>query len=147
MARDDSVRKVADELEIRNILARLAILVDGSDDLMEYSSYFAEDVHWEVRPEPGKPSQFPVVKGRTNMIPAAMQRRKAGLSGPGTHAYHNLVTSSVDVQGDRASATSYLLFLKNADSKPVIDTFRIYKDQFVHTPQGWKLSVRHIEPA
>jgi hypothetical protein len=147
MANDDLVRKVADELEIRNLIAKLAILVDGSDDLTAYASYFAEDAHWEVRPEPGKPSQFPVVKGRANVISAALQRRKAGLSGPGTHAYHNLVTTSVDVEGDRASASSYLIFLKNADSKPVIDTFRIYKDQFVRTSQGWKLSVRHIEPA
>jgi hypothetical protein len=146
MAGDELVRKVADELEIRNIIAKLAILVDRSDDLTEYASYFAEDVHWEVRPEPGKPSQFPIVRGRANVIPGAMERRHAGLSGPGTHAYHNIVTSSVDVLGDRASATSYLIFLKKADTKPVVDLFKIYKDQFVRTSQGWKLSVRHIEP-
>jgi hypothetical protein len=147
MSNDDLIRRVADELEIRNLIAKIAISVDGADDLTEYASSFSEDTHWEILPERGKASQFPPVKGRANVLAAAIQRRKDGLSGPGTHAYHNIVTTAVTLRGDQATAISYFLFIKNTDVKPTLEMFRLYKDQFVRTPEGWKLSVRHIEPA
>lgn len=147
MTSDDVIRRLSDELEIRNLIAKIAISVDGADDLTEYASFFSEDAHWEMLPERGKTSQFPSVRGRANLLAAARQRRKDGLSGPGTHAYHNIVTSAVNLQGDQANATSYFIFIKNADSKPTLGLFRLYKDRFIRTPEGWKLSVRHIEPA
>jgi hypothetical protein len=142
----DLVRQVADELEIRNIIARLAQLADTGDPT-EYGSLFTEDAIWEVRPNPGEPPQFPAVKGRAAVVAALLQRRADKLSGPGTHYYHNIGTTSVKVTGDTATARSNMFFLKNANTKPEISMLRIYNDQYVRTKDGWKLAVRYIDPS
>jgi hypothetical protein len=147
MASDDWVRKVADESEIRNLIAKLAIFADGADDLTQYGALFSEDATWGILPEKGKAPLFAPVKGRSNILAAALQRRKDGVSGPGTHAYHSIMMTAVDVKENRASSTSYFVFIKNADVKPSVDMFKIYKDQFVRIGEEWKLAARLIEPA
>jgi hypothetical protein len=146
MASDDLARRVADELEIRNLIAKLAIEADTAPDLTEYGSLFTENAHWEVVPEEGQTVSFPPVTGRQNILAAGLQRRKDRLSGPGTHCYHSLVMTHVTLQDDRASATSNLLFVKNANLKPSVEIFKIYKDEFIREAGGWKLSSRYILP-
>jgi hypothetical protein len=146
MASDDMGRRVADELAIRNLIAKISMAADTAEDLTEYASLFSEDAHWEVVPEKGQTASFAPITGRKNILAAALQRRKDRLSGPGTHSYHNLVMTQVTLQGDRASASSHLLFIKNANIKPSVEMFKIYKDQFTRETEGWKLNSRYILP-
>ena len=143
MADQNQLQRVADELEIRNIISNVALLGDGGD-LKEYAELFTEDAHWNLRPEPGKPVEFPPVTGRANIVAAAQKRREGGISGPGTHHYHLVDTTGVKVAGDKATATTYLVFLKNCHKTPEVALFRIYHDEFRRTPSGWKLAKRDI---
>jgi len=143
---DASLRKTLDEVEIRNVIASIAILADDGD-LDEYGALFTEDTHWEMLPDAGKPPMFPAVKGRTAVVEGGRKRRAEGIAGPGTHTYHSIQTTMVRVTGDTASACSYLVFYKNANVVPEVALMKIYKDEFRRTPQGWKLAVRMIHPA
>lgn len=142
---DDLLRRTADELEIRNVIARLAMLADDGD-LNEYASLFAEDGVWEPRTMASGPV-VPPIRGRANILAAATQRRANGTQGPGTHMYHSILTTAVTLKGDTASAKSYFVYFKNANTSPQIALFAIYNDAFARTPQGWKLTHRLIDPA
>ena len=142
---DDLLQRVADELEIRNLIYRLAMLADDGD-LDEYVSLFTADGLWERRlPGAGSPPTAPI-RGRDNLLAAARQRRADGVQGPGTHMYHCIVGTAVKLQGDAATARSYLTYLKNANDKPEVALLAIYSDEFVRTSEGWRLAARHIDP-
>lgn len=143
---DDLLRRTADELEIRNVIYRLAMLADGGD-LDEYVTLFAEDGVWAPRMLAPGVAPMPPIKGRANLLAAARQRRASGVQGPGTHMYHLILTTTVSLQGDKASARSYFAYLKEADKTPQIAMFAIYNDELVRTTAGWKVSARNIDPA
>jgi hypothetical protein len=144
MANQDLVQRVADELEIRNLIANLAVLGDGGD-LKDYAKLLADDLRWEMAAEPGKAPLFAPVTGRDNVLAAAKKRRDDNISGPGTHHYHLLNTIAVEVKGDRATAVTYLVFLKNAHTTRDVAMFRIYRDAFTRAADGWKLAHRFID--
>jgi len=143
---DDLLRRTADELEIRNVISRLAMLADDGD-LNEYASLFTEDGLWEARTTSGSAAPIPPIFGRANVLAAATKRRASGTQGPGTHMYHSILTTTVQLNGDAATAKSYFVYFKNADKAPEIALFAIYNDEFRRTAEGWKLSARRINPA
>ena len=146
MANDDLLRQVADELEIRNVIARLAQLAD-SGDLDEYGSLYTEDAHWELLSSPGDPSMMAPRRGRADIIAGGRERRASGGQGPGSHTRHVLSTSAVRVSGDTAVATSYLTFYKNTDTQPEIMIMTSYADQLKRTREGWKVASRIMTKA
>jgi len=134
----ERARRTADELEIRNVIAKLAIHADdGQVDAV--AALMAEDIRWENRSAPDTP---PIV-GRAAFLAFANQAQ--AMVGPGSHAYHTVPTTVVNLDGDRATAKSYLLHVRDADKTPGV-AMRIYNDAFVRTADGWKLSVRYIDP-
>ena len=144
MAAEDLTRRVADELEIRNVLAMLAVLSD-SGDLDEYASLFTEDAHWEMKIDADMADPSPTVDGRANILAAAKQRRASKTVGPESHNYHCISSTAVKLDRDTASTTTYLIYLKNARGAPEIAMFRIYRDQFVRKRDGWKVLVRYVD--
>jgi 3-phenylpropionate/cinnamic acid dioxygenase small subunit len=137
----DDLRKVLDEMEIRNLIGRLAQLAD-TGDLDEYASLFTEDAHWELKAKPGDKAPFAPIRGRANILAGAHARRATGGQGPGSHTRHVLGSTVVKLDGDSALATSNLIFYKNTDTKPEIAVMTFYNDQFKRTPHGWKLASR-----
>jgi hypothetical protein len=144
MANQDLIQRVADELDIRNVIAKLGILGDGGS-LADYADLIKQDARWEMAAEAGKPPLFPAVVGRDAIVAAAQKRRDEGTSGPGSHNYHLFSTIAVDVAGDAATAITYLVFLKSAHKTPEVALFRTYRDKFVRTSDGWKLAHRFID--
>ena len=138
MANEDRILRMADEVEIRNVIAKLAIHADDGD-MEAFVSALAEDVHWENRSQPERP---PII-GRTAFINLNQQARSA--RGMGAHSCHSVPTSVITVTGDTATAKSYLFFYPDARSTAE-PACKIYNDQFVRTPGGWKLSIRYIDP-
>jgi hypothetical protein len=136
-----------DELEIRNLVARLAHLADYGEDLNEYIALFTEDAFWGFRAQPGQPALFPPRIGHADILAGAQERRRAGTTGPGTHTRHVLTTTWVNVDGDTATSGSYLSFYKNTNAVPEAVNMTVYFDRFVHTAAGWRLAKREIEKA
>jgi hypothetical protein len=140
-----SQQRMIDELEIRNVIARLAMATDLGD-LDEYASLFTGDAHLEMRAEPGKPQVVPPTKGRDAILAGGKKRRADGMTGPGSHVAHTIQTCAVTVSGDAATAKTYVVIYKNTHTRPEPLSLKVYDDAFVRTSDGWKLASRYIDP-
>jgi hypothetical protein len=135
---------VKDELEIRNLIARLAHLADNdSDDLEAYLDCFTADGWREARFHVKDGSiSVTIDRGWDELRQAATRRRARGLQGPGSQVLHAVNTTTVWIDGDTARTKSYWQTFKNIESKPVVGHVGIYHDTFQRTPQGWKMTSR-----
>ena len=137
MSDSTQVRRVADELEIRNLVATLALMADraSDDELPDYAALFTEDAHWEM---PGSP-----IDGREAILAGARSRRAAGTQGPGTGTRHVVTNHRVAVDGDTADGEAYFFLVASADPAP-IRVAGHYRDEYRRTPDGWKMARRVI---
>jgi 3-phenylpropionate/cinnamic acid dioxygenase small subunit len=140
MGLEDQLQRVADELEVRNLIARLAQLADEGA-LDDYMALFTDDAVWDGG------TAFGVRKGHADILAGAKERRATGLSGPGSHKRHVITTSSVRVEGDGANVRSYMLFYVECDKSPTPGVVAVYQDQLRRTSSGWKIARRVIERA
>jgi uncharacterized protein (TIGR02246 family) len=133
---DEVTARVAAELAIRNVIARIAILADQGD-LDEYADQFTEDSVWAF---PGAPRH-----GRADIRAGAEARRADGITGPGTATRHVITTVTVRVdRPDVAVADSYFVFLQNTQTAPTIFNMGVYHDSFVLDGDVWRLARREI---
>ena len=140
MGLEDQLQRVADELELRNAVARIAHLSDeGSLD--DYIALFTEEAVWDGG------ATFGVRKGHADILAGARERRAGGTSGPGSHNRHVITTSAVRLEGDRGHVRSYFLFYVECDKAPAARVVGVYQDEFHRTRSGWKLARRVIERA
>jgi hypothetical protein len=109
---EDRVRRVADELAIRNVIALLARRADEGT-LDEYGELLTPDTCWEL---PGAR----IRKGRAAILAGGAGRWAAAVAGPGTRTRHLVGTVSVVVDGDWAEARSYWQFYAATDSIPTL---------------------------
>jgi uncharacterized protein (TIGR02246 family) len=126
---------IADELAIRNLIARLARNADVAD-IDTYMSSFAPDAEWNM---PGSPA-----RGHDAILSGLLARRESGAVGPGTRTRHTVSTISVVVDGDRAEGVAYFQFFTDTDTQPTLRLMGAYRDAFTRTPDGWRLARRDI---
>jgi 3-phenylpropionate/cinnamic acid dioxygenase small subunit len=132
-----TIQNIADELAIRNLVARIAHLSDQSEDLDVYLACFTEDADWN----------FPIgaAHGHAEILAGALGRRSSGLTGPGSHSRHIISTIDVRVDGsDVATSDAYFVFLVETDVAPRMMNNGHYHDTWVRTPTGWRVKVRDI---
>ena len=124
-----------DDAAIRNLIARIAHLAD-TGDINDYVNCFTVDARWDM---PGAPR-----RGRADIRCGSKARRAAGQAGPGSATRHVVSTIAVDVDGDRARATSYFQFFGQTDTAPRVLLVGQYDDNFVRTSDGWCVDHRRI---
>jgi uncharacterized protein (TIGR02246 family) len=129
---------VADDLAIRNTIARIAHLADMGTDPDEYVENFTDDADWLM---PGAPRS-----GRADIKEGWLGRRAIKQTGPGTFTRHVVSTVGVMLHGpDRAEVDSYWIFYGNTNTAPVIQLMGHYHDTFVKGADGrWRLRTRAI---
>jgi uncharacterized protein (TIGR02246 family) len=133
---DAIATRVATELEVRNVIARIALLADQGD-LDEYLDQFTEDAVWDL---PGGPR-----RGRADIRAGADERRAGGVTGPGSATRHVITTVSVQVDGpDGATADSYFLFFQHTTTAPTLFNMGHYHDTFARQGDRWRLARRAI---
>jgi 3-phenylpropionate/cinnamic acid dioxygenase small subunit len=137
----DAIERPADDLAIRNLVARLAHLADmsGPDELDEYVGLFTEDATW------GMPDNQRT--GRADILDAARERRLSGQQGPGTNSRHVITTQAVRFDGaDSAVSEAYFLFVADTTTTPTIRFIGHYHDLLRREGGTWKLARREITP-
>lgn len=135
---------VASELEIRNVLAKLAHLAD-TGDTAAYVDLLTDDVVWDVPANPATGLAASRRAGRDDVAAGQRERIAAGLQGPGSGTLHLVTTIAVDVHGDDdAVASSYFVFLRSTAAVPTIAAAGRYDDALRRTDAGWKLAHRTI---
>jgi 3-phenylpropionate/cinnamic acid dioxygenase small subunit len=128
--------RVAIELELRNLISRIAILADQGD-LDEYVNQFTEDAVWSLPHAPRR--------GRADIRAGAQLRRAEGLTGPGSASRHIITNVSVSVDGpDEARADSYFMFFQNTTGVPTLLNMGSYRDRLVRQGGAWRLARREI---
>lgn len=133
---DGDLRRLADELAIRNLVARISQLTDDGDP-DEYARCFADDATWEM---PGAPR-----RGRDDIRAGLLARRAIKACGPGTESRHMVTTVSVRTDGtDRAAADSTWLFCTELRTAPVVRATGRYADDLVRTDEGWQVLRRRV---
>lgn len=133
---DNPIERLADELAIRNLVARIAHGADfGAID--DYVMHFTEDAVWDFPPAPRK--------GRADIRAGAEERRASGLTGPGAASRHVITTVAVDVGADgTATADSYWIFYRQTTTTPTIFNMGHYHDTFRREDGTWRLARRDI---
>lgn len=129
----------ADTSDIRNLAAQLAHLADEESDMSTYLQCFTEDARWSM--------QAIDLNGRDEILAGALERRRSGSQGPGTHTRHIITTHVVEVDGDEARGQLYLLFMADTATSPHVRSVAHYADRYRRTPAGWKLAERQITVA
>jgi 3-phenylpropionate/cinnamic acid dioxygenase small subunit len=130
-------QEVADELAIRNVVARLAQLADMGV-LDDYLKLWTEDASWEM---PGAPPR----KGHADILQGAKERRASGMQGPGTSTRHVITTLSVELDGlDAATTDSYFLFVTDTSTSPRLSIVGHYHDTLRRSAEGWRVARRQI---
>jgi uncharacterized protein (TIGR02246 family) len=133
---DDGIARVVAELEIRNLIARIAHLADHGD-LDEYVSLFTEDGSWEF---PGGPR-----RGRADILAGAQERRSQKVTGPGSATRHVITTLAVQVQdATTAIADSYFLFWRDTTTSPILFNMGQYHDVVRRVGGAWRIERREI---
>jgi hypothetical protein len=131
---------LADEMEIRNLVARLAHLADRAPTLEEYLTCFTPDAVWEY----AEGARF---VGRAEIEKDRLRLRGEVFQGPGAKTFHVNTTLMVQVKSDgTAEAQSYWLFV-DGKGEPQIKRLGHYHDRFRRTSEGWKLARRTVSPA
>ena len=143
-----ALQRLADEMEIRNIVARLAHLADTAsiDELDAYVSLFTADATWVVMSAPATSLPPQERHGHAEILAAAKARRADRVQGPGSNTRH-VITNNVVVftTADTAHSRSYVqVFKDTASDTPLCRSFGEYHDTFVRTPNGWRMKRREI---
>jgi 3-phenylpropionate/cinnamic acid dioxygenase small subunit len=145
MSADEGFERVAAELEIRNVLARLAQLADSGDTDV-YVSLLTDDVVWAMPPNPAIGLAASERRGRDEIATGQRERIVAGQQGPGSDTMHMVNTIAVrfDDEQDRATAHSYFMFWTSTSTAPTLTSIGRYEDSFRRTSNGWQLARRTI---
>lgn len=133
---EDTLSRVAAELQIRNLVARVAQLADHGD-LAAYGELFTEDGCWEL---PGGPR-----RGREDILEGARERRRQKVTGPGTGTRHLISTVAVEVlDDDHATADSYWQFWRETATAPTLFNMGHYHDTLRRVDGAWRVARREI---
>jgi SnoaL-like domain len=151
--KDHEIQWAVDELEIRNVIASLALLSDMGD-IEEWGMLFAGDADYTIG---GRPFE----KGRAAIVASGAQRRARGTHGPGSNNRHLSASVLVRSTGpDTAEAVSYLAMYKDLPPEdghdpenlgkdgemksPELLVLGTYRDRFRRTSDGWKVTHRDL---
>jgi hypothetical protein len=144
--KEHEIQWAVDELEIRNVIASLALLSDMGD-IDEWGMLFAEDADYTTATGSGW-------HGRADIVESGRQRRARGTHGPGSNNKHLSASVLVRSTGpDTAEAESYLAMYKDlepegeegqGEKSPELLVLGYYRDRFRRTSDGWKVAHREL---
>jgi 3-phenylpropionate/cinnamic acid dioxygenase small subunit len=142
---DSVLAQVAAELEIRNVLARLAQFGD-SGQIDEYLRLFAEDAEWDMPDNPRTGLSGVTLKGVAAIAEGARQRQTAVEKTPEVSQMHFVATTAVEVTDADAEATaiSYFQFVVSDATESKIRVLGTYHDTMLKVGEKWKLARRVI---
>jgi hypothetical protein len=130
------IRRLEDERQIRNLLARLSHLADrGSVD--EYLELWMPDGVWEGSAD--------AARGTVELRARIERYRASGIQGPGTDTRHVSTTRFVELHGaDAAHADSYFVYFAEVSGRPRPARVGRYVDDLARSGGQWRLARRRI---
>jgi hypothetical protein len=134
-----------DELQIRNLIARLAQVADTATEAdldTAYVPLFTADAVWEALPGSLALGQELVRnEGIAAIREAAIARRRNGTSGPDAGMMHMVTSSVITVEGDTATGDSCFILVRGDLS---IGVAARYHDSFRRDGGQWRVARRTV---
>jgi uncharacterized protein (TIGR02246 family) len=144
MADDHALRRAADEAAVRNVIARIAQTADAGE-IADYLALFTDDAEWVMPDNPTIGLAGSTRRGHEAIRDGVVERRAAGVQGPGSFTRHVITTVAVSVESDDvATARAYFLYYGETATVPALRSMGQYDDTFRRSVDGWKLSRRSI---
>jgi 3-phenylpropionate/cinnamic acid dioxygenase small subunit len=144
---DTVLARVAAELEIRNVLARLAQFAD-SGQIDEYLRLFTEDAVWDMPDNQRTGLAGSSLHGSAAIAKGANERRAAAEKTPEISSMHFVATTAVEVGGedgdDEATAISYFQLVVSDATESKVRVLGTYHDTMRKVSDEWKLARRVI---
>lgn len=127
------MQQVEDELAIQRLLVDYAAYLDDRD-YARYAALFTPDGEWKNG-------------GGSHKGQAAIRQMLEGVMGPAGAPnranYHVITNPRVDLDGDRATATSrYLFVMRGPEGQPTPSLAGVYHDELVRQGGAWKIRRR-----
>ncbi|WCT00851.1 MULTISPECIES: nuclear transport factor 2 family protein [Rhodococcus] len=141
---EDSMQPEGPAEQIRSTLARIAHLAD-TGSVENYVEQFTREAEWNMpaNPDRGIPAQ--VRRGREEIAAGVVERRAAGIQGPGTFTRHVTTAIAVDVTSETtARADAVWTFYVDTTTSPKLSGVGSYADEFELEDGRWRLSRRVI---
>jgi len=137
--RELSTREISDRLQINDLLIRYTVAIDQKDWAL-LDTCFTPDAHLDYTSAGGIAGDYPKVRA---WLEAALV--------PFRVTVHAITNSVVEVDGDRATARTYvhnpMTFPKPDGSTHVFTVGAYYNDRLVWTDDGWRIRERIEEQA
>ncbi len=138
------VKRLEDRAEIEDLLLQYGRALDHRD-FAAYSQLFAADGEWSGSTGTFKgPAQIKAAMEAAFPTPAPGTTPVAGAAAGSS--FHLLTNAIIDIDGDRATATSKWTFVRVVDNKPVMALAGRYDDTLIRTGGHWKI-LRRDAPA
>lgn len=130
MTSDDALR--ADIADITDVLVRYSTGIDRRDWEL-FRTCFTDDVVAEYE-----------TVGTWSGVDAITDFMTVAHADMG-HTMHRLGNLVIDVEGDAATARSYVdVILMTVDGQEGLNCVGIYDDELLRTPSGWRIGRRHL---
>lgn len=129
---------VRDELEIRNLIARVAWLTDSWTTTGEYVANYSDDCSWELE-------GVAPYRGHDGLARRLIEMLDAGVCGPGLPTRH--CVTSLEVIGDpdhpeSATARAFVIMTTMKDGAPALEGYGEYHDSVVKRDGRWLIAQR-----
>jgi hypothetical protein len=126
-----------DELEIRNLIARMAWLTDKWTSPEEYLSNCTGDFSWQIE-------GMPAYVGHEGMARRLREMQQQGICGPGLPTRHCVTSVEVMSQGqaDKAKARSFVIMMTYQKSTPLVAGYGEYHDELRREKGRWLIAKR-----
>jgi hypothetical protein len=137
-ALETRVRQIEDRLEIERLLLEYGRTLDKRD-FAAYSKLFAVNGQWK-----GALGTFTGPAA----IQAAMEKIFANAASdiPKGSNFHVMSNFIIQLDGDRAKASSLFIFYKMDGNKPVAEVAGRYEDTLIRENGGWRFQQRNALP-
>ena len=150
MMTDEDLQRIKDELEIRNLVGKLATMADHAEDLTEYFTLWTEDGTFDMREPFGRQEGDPASAWKVSGLEALRENRKqlraTGFQGPDTNVWHANTTLHITINdATNAESQSYWVLYGSRDK---VEVLRIghYHDRFRKECGRWKMAYRTVTP-
>jgi uncharacterized protein (TIGR02246 family) len=141
---ETQLQRVADELEIRNLMSRVAQMSD-TGDLDEYQSIYTPDAVWGEWQGSNAGQGQPTARGIEQIVAGVVDRRAAGIQGPGSDTQHVVNTITVRFDGpDTAKVRAYWQYYGTVATQPKLLRVGTYDLVVKRTDDGWRFHERML---
>jgi 3-phenylpropionate/cinnamic acid dioxygenase small subunit len=135
----------ADVIEIHQLMNRIAATADTALDIQDYLDLLVPDAVFDFAPVPSVGLAAQRLSGHAEIRAGVVQRREAGMQGPGSHTLHVVSDVAVEsIDGNEATVHVAWQYLGMRDGTPTLLSMGTYANAVRRYEGRWLLAERVV---